>query len=97
MRECNGLRDGGDRGTACTRLGRLDVSDADLVAASWGDLNELGDEVGVPAVFHAKFYGFIDSYWEKVAKTPSGIDDSGETVYASNPHEFDVLHLNVRV
>jgi hypothetical protein len=69
----------------------------DLGAAGWGDLSTLETETSAPSVFQAKLYGFIDSYYEKVAKTPDSIDDQGKTVWAENPGEFDVLNFNVMV
>lgn len=44
-----------------------------------------------------KIYGFIEGYFEKVGQTPTGIDEAGETVYESHPHEFDVANVHLMV
>ncbi|MFN3201114.1 MAG: hypothetical protein ACE366_22130 [Bradymonadia bacterium] len=44
-----------------------------------------------------RIYGFIDSYFEKVAQTPASIDANGDTVYEDNPYEFDVPNLHLMV
>jgi len=62
-------------------------------AQGWGELAKTSEE----PIFDVRFYGFIDAYAEKVAKTPSGIDENGETIYSDNPYEFDVPNLNVMI
>lgn len=73
-----------------------DSSDAD---DGWGD--EGGDEGwgsgGNESESSVNFYGFVDAYAEKVAKTPAGVGSDGNTDYESNPHEFDVPNLNFMV
>jgi len=63
-------------------------------AAGWGDLSDFQVH---RSVFDTKVYGFIDSYWEKVAETPAGVDEAGRTVWEENPGEFDVANFNVMV
>ncbi len=48
-------------------------------------------------LFQTRLYGYIDSFWEKVGSTPAGVDENGETLTESNPHEFDVLNFNIMV
>lgn len=55
------------------------------------------EEETADRIFDTRFYGYIDSYWEKVANTPAGVNGAGDTVFESNPHEFDVLNLHVMV
>lgn len=64
-------------------------------AAGWGDLSDF--EAEETPVFEARLYGYIDSYFEQVADTPAGVDGNGDTVFESNPYEFDVLNLHVMV
>lgn len=66
-------------------------------AAGWGDLTTLEAETNDVPVFQGKIYGFIDSYYEKVAKTPDSVDENGDTVYVESPGEFDVLNFNVMI
>jgi hypothetical protein len=66
-------------------------------AAGWGDLATLEAETNDVPVFQGKIYGFIDSYYEKVAKTPDSVDENGDTVYVESPGEFDVLNFNVMI
>lgn len=66
-------------------------------AAGWGDLAALESTSAETPVFQGKLYGFIDSYYEKVARTPDSVDEDGNTVYVENPGEFDVLNFNVMV
>jgi len=58
--------------------------------ADWGDVGDIQQPI-----FETKLYGFIDSYFEKVAQTPVSVDEQGRTVWEDNPYEFDVLNLNV--
>lgn len=44
-----------------------------------------------------QIYGFIEAYLEKVAQTPVGVDANGDTVFESNPHEFDVANAHLMV
>lgn len=44
-----------------------------------------------------RIYGFIDAYAEKVAETPAGVGANGDTIYESNPYEFDVPNLHFMV
>lgn len=69
------------------------------VAASWGDWAETASSGGDDApIFEARFYGFIDAYFEQVAKSPArDADDPTKTVYESNPYEFDVANLHAMV
>jgi len=55
-----------------------------------------GEVVEPTEVFDTRIYGFIDSYYEKIAKTPT-LDENGDTLYESNVGEFDVLNLNVMI
>jgi hypothetical protein len=74
--------------------GSLPAADS---AAGWGDLSTLESEGAETPVFQGKIYGFIDSYYEKVARTPESVDEQGNTVYVENPGEFDVLNFNVMI
>ncbi|MBL8616406.1 MAG: hypothetical protein JNM72_12395 [Deltaproteobacteria bacterium] len=65
-------------------------------AGDWGG-GDWGSDAVPETIFETKVYGFIDSYWEKSAKTPEGVDDQGRTVWEENPSEFDVLNFNVMV
>lgn len=71
-------------------------SDDDDGGDGWGD--EGGDggwgDDDAESQSSVNFYGFIDAYAEKVAKTPAGVGSDGNTDYESNPHEFDVPNLN---
>lgn len=67
-------------------------AEEEVDAGGWGDLSEFEAEA---PIFNTRVYGYIDSYWEKVFKTPAGVDDNGDTVYEGNPHEFDVLNLHL--
>src|SRR5262245_8139384 len=58
---------------------------------------ELIEEPMVGKMFDTRIYGFIASSFEKVAATPAGIDENGETVMQTNTSEFDVLHFNLMV
>jgi hypothetical protein len=60
----------------------------------WGDLATLTAETAEP-LHRAKLYGFIDFHVEKVARTPSGVDGAGETVYTRNPIEVDLPNIHV--
>ena len=44
-----------------------------------------------------RIYGFIEGYFEKVARTPAGVDAGGNTVFEDNPHEFDVANAHLMV
>ncbi|MSP73128.1 MAG: hypothetical protein EXR76_13365 [Myxococcales bacterium] len=52
---------------------------------------------GDARIFDAKIYGFIDSYFEKTAETPEGVDENGKTVWEENASEFDVANFNVMI
>lgn len=69
----------------------------DVGAADWGDVSELEQSVEEAPVFRTKLYGFIDYHAEKVARTPDSVNSQGDTVYAKNPWELDILNLNVMV
>ena len=60
---------------------------------------ELDEEVATEThrKFHTRIYGYMEAYWEKVANTPDAVGTDGETVFAANPHEFDVRNINVMV
>ena len=66
----------------------LFISTEALLFAQSGEDDESGSST--------KIYGFIDSYAEKVFSIPS-IDDSGETVKASDPFEYDIPNLSVMI
>lgn len=58
--------------------------------------DDWGADPAEASVFDSHIYGFIDSYFEKVGETPS-LGEDGQTVYETNPSEFDVLNFNVMV
>jgi hypothetical protein len=61
-----------------------------------GEDPNVADSIGIqPDVFTARLYGFIDAHFEQVAKTPSGVDENGDTIMSSNPSEIDVTNFNV--
>lgn len=61
----------------------------------WGAFEEAAAESETVEVFQGKFYGYVEAYFEQVADTPYEIDDAGNTVWESNPYEFDVPSLHV--
>ena len=73
--------------------GAADEGEGD--AAGWGDWG--ADQVE-ETVFEGKIYGFIDAYFEKVANTPArDPNDPTQTIYETNPYEFDVLNANIMI
>lgn len=72
---------------------------ADAAAAwgNWAEEVEGAPEADTP-IFESRLYGFIDSYWEQVGKTPArDPQNPSRTIYESNPYEFDVLNLHAMV
>lgn len=45
--------------------------------------------------FNVRLYGYIDGYFEQVAPSPAGVGPAGETIFESNPFEFNVLNFHV--
>lgn len=67
-------------------------------AAIAAEDEETAGPLGVsPSIFTGKLYGFIESRFEKSAKSPIGPGADGNPAYVENPHVFDVPALHVMV
>ena len=83
----------------CALMGPVEAKaqDEEIDADAWGEFAESVKNESDGKIFDTRFYGYIDAYVEKVADTPQRIDENGNSVFASNPHEFDVLNLHAFV
>lgn len=73
--------------------GASEVAPQEQGAEGWGDLSDAGVTDETP-LFQSRLYGFINAYVEKVGKTPAR-DANGDTIFETNPYEWDVLNFNV--
>ena len=82
-------------GTPGLGLAEEAAAEEEVAPVDWGSWGEEAEAATVTQIFDTKLYGFIDAYAEKVAKTPGGVDDGGETQWESNAAEYDVANFNV--